>query len=63
MHKELPMQHEYLVCTDFTQFESFEMYQLGSKISHKKILLFTRFVYNIPSRTLLFVVIFFELPK
>ena len=61
MHKELPMQHEYLVCTDFTQFESFEMYQLGSEIVIKN--LFTKFVYNIPPRTLLFVVIFFELPK
>ena len=62
MHKELPMQHEYLVCSDFTEFESFEMYQLGSEICHI-IFLFTKFVYNIPTRTLLFVVIFFELPK
>ena len=41
MHKELPMQHEYLVYTDFTQFESFEMYQLGSRIVIKK------FIYQI----------------
>ena len=42
MHKELPMQHEYLVCSDFTQFESFEMYQRGSEICHKNV-----FIYQI----------------